>query len=80
MRHARPGTTARGAAAQWPPLVDAVAGREIVTIRAGKLARPGRQASRPRRVLGSMAGCLRRVPADFDAPLPAKILDGFEGR
>jgi hypothetical protein len=60
--------------------VDAAAGREIVMTRAGKLVPPGRPASKPRCVLGSMACCLQRVPADFDAPLPARVLGGFEGR
>jgi len=69
---------------QLSRLVDAAAaGREVVIARAGRpvarlvpLAGP---ATKPRRVLGALAGRLR-VPADFDAPLPDAVLDGFEGR
>ena len=69
---------------QLSRLVDAAAaGQEIIIARAGKpvaklvpLAGP---VTKPRRVLGAMAGRLQ-VPADFDAPLPTEVLDGFEGR
>lgn len=69
---------------QLSRLVDtAAAGHEIVIARAGKpvaklvpLAGP---AIKPRRVLGALAGRIT-VPADFDAPLPSEVLDGFEGR
>jgi prevent-host-death family protein len=65
-------------------LVDAAAaGEEIVIARAGKpVARlvPLQDAqARPRRRLGLLAGQVS-VPADFDAPLPADITAGFEGR
>ena len=69
---------------QLSRLVDAAAaGQEVVIARAGKpvarlvpLAGP---ATRAPRVLGGLAGRLR-VPADFDAPLPDTVLNGFEGR
>ncbi len=69
---------------QFSRLVDeAAAGEEIIVARAGKpvarlvpLATP--QTAR-KRVLGRLAGHLT-VPADFDAPLPANVLDAFEGR
>jgi hypothetical protein len=35
-------------------------------------------AAAGREIVMTRAGKL--VPADFDAPLPAKVLDGFEGR
>lgn len=63
-------------------LVDkAAAGSEVVIAKAGKpvarlvpLAPAGRQ-----RKLGALKGRVR-VPDDFDAPLPAKVLAAFEGR
>jgi prevent-host-death family protein len=69
---------------QLSRLVDAAAaGQEIVIARAGKpvaklvpLAGP---ETKSRRVLGALAGRLR-VPTDFDAPLPAEVLDAFEDR
>ena len=72
---------------QLSRLVDAAAaGAEIVIARAGRpvarlvpLTPSPPQASRPKRVLGALAGRLQ-VPADFDAPLPRDVLDGFEGR
>lgn len=61
----------------------AAAGQEIVIARAGKpvarLVPLTGPVARPRRVLGALAGRMQ-VPADFDAPLPAEVLDGFEGR
>jgi len=63
-------------------LVDrAAAGSEIVIAKAGKpVARlvPLAVANRPRK-LGALKGKIK-VPDDFDAPLPAKALDAFEGR
>jgi prevent-host-death family protein len=65
-------------------LVDAAAAGEEILI-----ARAGRPVARlvplqdvpapPRRQLGRLAGQLT-VPANFDAPLPEAVLDGFEGR
>ena len=65
-------------------LVDAAAaGQEIIIARAGRpVARLVALASlttRPRRVLGAMAGRFQ-VPVDFDNSLPTEVLDGFEGR
>lgn len=67
---------------QFSKLVDkAAAGAEVVIAKAGKpvarlvpLAPVGRQ-----RTLGALKGRIR-VPEDFDAPLPAKVLASFEGR
>ncbi|HEX9735624.1 MAG TPA: type II toxin-antitoxin system Phd/YefM family antitoxin [Thermoanaerobaculia bacterium] len=56
-----------------------VEGEEIVIARAGRpVARlvPMERRSRPR-VLGQDAG-LFEVPEDFDDPLPAEVLAGFE--
>lgn len=67
---------------QLSRLIDeAAAGNEIVIARAGKPVAKlvPLSASRPRRVLGMLAGKLR-VPADFDAPLPEEVLDQFERR
>lgn len=55
-------------------------GGEVVIARAGTpVARliPFREASAPR-TLGPWAGRFV-VPEDFDAPLPAEVLDSFEG-
>ncbi|MCG7363908.1 type II toxin-antitoxin system Phd/YefM family antitoxin [Roseomonas sp. ACRSG] len=65
-------------------LVDAAAaGEEILIARAGRpVARlvPLQDVpSQPRRQLGRLADQLT-VPADFDAPLPDVVVDGFEGR
>ena len=63
-------------------LVDkAAAGNEVVIARAGKpVARLVPLASGCRqRKLGALKGRIR-VPDDFDAPLPAKVLAAFEGR
>jgi prevent-host-death family protein len=62
-------------------LVDAAAAGEVVLIaKAGKpvaklvaLKEPA-----PRRRPGLLKGAFR-VPADFDAPLPAQVLEGFDG-
>jgi len=67
---------------QLSRLVDAAAsGEEIIIAKSGKpIARLGPLAGpRPRRSLGILAGKLA-VPEDFDAPLPAEVLDAFEGR
>jgi len=59
----------------------AAAGTEVVIARAGKpVARlvPLAPAGRIRK-LGALKGKLR-VPDDFDAPLPPKVLASFEGR
>jgi prevent-host-death family protein len=69
---------------QLSRLVDAAAaGQEIVIARAGKpvakLVPLEGTGTKPHRVLGALAGRLR-VPADFDAPLPAEVLDTFENR
>ncbi len=67
---------------QLSRLVDAAAsGEEIIIAKSGKpVARLGPLAGpRPRRSLGILAGKLT-VPEDFDAPLPAEVLDAFEGR
>ena len=59
----------------------ALAGDEVIIARAGtpvvKLV--AIEASKPRRVLGPLAG-KARVPEDFNAPLPPEVLDDFEGR
>lgn len=60
---------------------EAAGGREIVIARAGRpVARlvPLAKAGRPRK-LGLLAGKLK-VPADFDAPLPERVLASFKGR
>lgn len=63
-------------------LVEEVAGGgEVVIAKAGKpVARlvPLEKRGRPRK-LGLLAGKLK-VPADFDAPLPRRVLASFEGR
>ena len=69
------------AKSQLSALVEAAAsGEEIVIAKAGvPRARlvPIRRAQRRR--LGAGRGQVR-VADDFDAPLPAEILDGFEGK
>ena len=67
---------------QLSRLVDAAAGgEEIIIAKAGKpVARLGPLvSSRPRRCLGILAGKLP-VPKDFDAALPDKLIEAFEGR
>ncbi len=67
---------------QLSRLVDAAAaGEEIIIAKSGKpLARLGPLVDlQRRRRLGALAGKLR-VPEDFDAPLPDKVIDAFEGR
>jgi prevent-host-death family protein len=65
-------------------LVDeAAAGHEIIIARAGTpIARLVALATIPpqgKRVLGCLDGQLN-VPANFDEPLPADVLEMFEGR
>lgn len=63
-------------------LVDkAAAGEDVVVSRNGKpLARITRLDAPKRRVrFGVLKGKLT-IPEDFDAPLPADVLAGFEGR
>jgi prevent-host-death family protein len=60
----------------------AASGEEILIAKAGKpLAKLGPlvSAERKKRRLGLLAGRMN-VPADFDAPLPADVLDEFEKR
>jgi len=57
------------------------AGAEVVIAKAGRpVARlcPLRAPQRPRK-LGLLDGRFK-IPEDFDAPLPARVLAGFEGR
>ena len=67
---------------QLSKLVDkAAAGSEVVIAKAGKpVARlvPLAPTERTRK-LGALKGKIK-VPDDFDAPLPAKVLTAFEGR
>ncbi len=61
-------------------LEDVSAGEEILIAKAGRpIARlvPA-AAARKRRKLGWLQGSFA-VPDDFDAPLPADVLAGFEG-
>ncbi len=63
-------------------LVDkAAAGEDVVVSRHGKpLVRITRLENTQRRItFGLLKGRLK-VPDDFDAPLPADVLQGFEGR
>ncbi|MFQ5743849.1 MAG: type II toxin-antitoxin system Phd/YefM family antitoxin [Acidobacteriota bacterium] len=54
------------------------AGEEIVIARAGKpVARLVAVGKKGRRLLGRDEG-LYEVPDDFDAPLPAEVLEAFE--
>jgi prevent-host-death family protein len=71
----------RTAKAQFYRLIDAVAaGEEIVITRAGQpVAKLISFTPPPKRRLGLLAGRIR-IPADFDAPLPADLLSDFEGR
>lgn len=65
-----------------PYLVDRAAeGEDVIVSRDGRpLARITRLAAPKRRVrFGVLKGRLT-VPEDFDAPLPAGVLAGFEGR
>lgn len=60
---------------------EAAGGQEIVIARAGRpVARlvPLAKTGRPRK-LGLLAGKLK-VPADFDEPLPKRVLASFDGR
>jgi prevent-host-death family protein len=70
------------AKAQLSRLLDRAAeGEEIVITRHGRpVARlvPAVASRRPRE-LGRLRGRIR-VAADFDAPLPAELLDAFEGK
>ncbi|MDQ2802375.1 MAG: type II toxin-antitoxin system prevent-host-death family antitoxin [Pseudomonadota bacterium] len=77
-----PTVNIHAAKTQLSRLIDeAAAGREIVIARAGKPVAKlvPLTASRPRRILGMLAGTLR-VPGDFDARLPEEVLDAFERR
>ena len=63
-------------------LVDkAASGEDVVVSRHGKpLVRITRlEPAKPRIKFGLLKGKLK-VPADFDAPLPAEVLAAFEGR
>lgn len=60
----------------------AAAGEEIIIAKAGKpLAKLGPLApvGQKKRRLGILAK-RATIPADFDAPLPADLLDAFDGR
>lgn len=70
------------AKARLSALIDrAVAGEEIVITRPGRPVAKlvGADALREPRKLGLLKGRVRISP-DFDAPLPADLLDAFEGR
>jgi prevent-host-death family protein len=61
---------------------EAASGEEIIIAKAGKaIARlvPLAEKEAGKRRLGLLAGKIK-IPSDFDAPLPADILDAFEGR
>jgi prevent-host-death family protein len=62
-------------------LADVERGQEVLIARAGKpVARlVPHEARRPAPVFGADRGKLA-VPEDFDAPLPAEILEAFRGR
>ena len=62
-------------------VVAAAAGEEIIIAKSGKpMARLGPLAGlQQKRRLGILAGKLR-VPEDFDAPLPERVIEAFEGR
>jgi prevent-host-death family protein len=60
---------------------DVAAGAEVIIAKAGKpVARlvPLESKVRPKK-LGGLKGRIK-VPDDFNAPLPADVLDDFEGR
>jgi prevent-host-death family protein len=62
-------------------LEDVAAGADVVIARAGKpVARlvPIERLPKPKQ-LGQLRGRIK-VPADFNAPLPADVLADFEGR
>ena len=62
-------------------LEEVAAGADVVIARAGKpVARlvPIAQVPKPKQ-LGLLRGRIK-VPADFNAPLPAEVLADFEGR
>jgi prevent-host-death family protein len=62
-------------------LEDVAAGADVVIARAGKpVARlvPIERLPKPKQ-LGQLRGRIK-VPADFNAPLPADVLVDFEGR
>ncbi len=70
------------AKARLSALIDrAVAGEEIVITRHGRPVAKlvAADALREPRKLGLLKGRVRISP-DFDAPLPADLLDAFEGR
>ena len=60
---------------------EAAGGAEIVIAKAGKpMAKlVGIGAGAPVRKPGALKGRIR-IAEDFDAPLPAEVLDAFEGR
>lgn len=56
-------------------------GTEIIIARAGRpVARLGPLATAPRRRRPGLLKGRIRIAANFDAPLPAKVLRAFEGR
>ena len=63
-------------------LVDkAAAGEDVIVSRNGKpLVRITRLVPEKRRITYGLLKGKVRVGADFDAPLPAEVLAGFEGR
>ena len=66
---------------QLSALVDqAASGHEVVIARGGKPAARLVRLEEPKRklVFGLLKGRVK-VPADFDAPLPASVLAAFEG-
>ncbi len=67
---------------QLSRLVDqAAAGKDVVIARGGKPVARLTALAPPRRAIrfGLLKGKVR-IAADFDAPLPASVLAGFEGR
>ena len=69
---------------QFSRLVDeAAVGEEIIIAKAGKpvarLAPLVSKEKRPKRRLGGLMG-RAVIPPEFDSPLPAEVLDEFEGR
>ena len=68
------------AGAELDRLIDAAArGDEVLVTRGSRPVARLVALTRPRRVLGSLAGQVA-IPPDFDAPLPDEVLDAFEGR